>query len=83
MNEHLGEGIKFSALLGYITWYIKGFFTLKMIVARYLTGYILFQVWIIMAKFDSGKGLPCVCGVSCLGWSLGCSDFDFFSHFEV
>jgi hypothetical protein len=36
--------------------YIKGLFILKMIVARDLTRYILFQVYIIMAKFDSGKG---------------------------
>jgi hypothetical protein len=61
---HGGEGIKFSALLGYIFWYIKGFFTLKMIVARYLSRYILFQVWIIIAKFDVGRDCP-VCGVSC------------------
>jgi hypothetical protein len=40
--------------------YIKGLFTLKMILARYLTRYILFQVYIIMAKFYNGKGLPCV-----------------------
>jgi hypothetical protein len=31
-----------------------------MIMERDLTRYILFQVYIIMAKFDSGKGLPCV-----------------------
>jgi hypothetical protein len=60
VNMQGGEGITFSALLGYITWYIKGLFTLKKIVARDLTRYILFQVYIIMAKFDSGKGLPCV-----------------------
>ncbi len=40
--------------------YIKGLFTLKIIVARDLTRYILFQVYIIMAKFYNGKGLPCV-----------------------